>query len=230
MQLSASDNPEKSLSARARRQQRMMSAAVVVIGGSLLLFSGAGLWQRYKSTHNSQPLPAPASVATSDAAPDETAIASDSRYDVPAGQPRSISFPNGIQGFVQKVGLDRNGNVGVPSNVHMAGWFTGSDKPGNEGLSVIDGHVQGRYEPGIFKNLSKLKPGNVFTVEFGDKHTKKFEIISVTSYPADQVNQHLFKKLDAVQAQLNLITCGGKYDSASREYSERILVVSKKLQ
>jgi LPXTG-site transpeptidase (sortase) family protein len=209
-------------------KRRLLGRALIVIGVLLLVFGSWGLWQRYHATHSTQPLPSPHSVSHSSDTTDETPIATNSKYEVPATQPRSISLPTiGAEGFIQKVGIDKQNRVAVPGNINMAGWFTGSSKPGEAGVSLVDGHVQGKYAPGIFKNLGKLKKGDVFSVEFGDRSAKRFRVLSVTSYPVDQVQPQMLKQQDGITVQLNLITCDGPFDRASQEYSKRILVVSQ---
>jgi sortase A len=213
------------------KRKRWLGVVLVVVGGGLLVYGGLGFWQEYRATHNPRPLPESGSTVThSVSKPDETPIKSESDYQVPANQPRSIELPTiGSRGFIQKVGLDQNGAVAVPGNVNLAGWFVGESAPGKPGLSIIDGHVQGKYSPGIFKNLGKLKPGDTFTVEFGDRSTKRFEVIRVESHAVADVAQHLFKKQETMESQLNLITCSGVYNNTSHQYDKRLLVVSKAL-
>ena len=212
------------------RWSRRSSLLVIIVAICLLAYSGFGLWQRYRATHSSNPLPSNTPVTTSLAEPDETVIAANSPYTVPANQPQRIVLPSiNAEGFIQKVGIDQNNAIAVPSNIHMAGWFTGNDLPGDKGLSIIDGHVHGKYLPGIFTNLIKLKKGDHFTVEFGDNSTRRFEVVSVKSYPVDEAKQPLFKKQESIEAQLNLITCGGSFDKTSQQYRERVLVVSRRL-
>lgn len=115
----------------------------------------------------------------------------------------------------------------MPSNVHMTGWFVGEAKPGEPGLSIIDGHVQGRYQPSIFKNLHKLRPGDRFTIEFGNYSTKEFEVVSVNSYPTGEAAKHLFYRDESIPSQLNLITCSGVYNRTNQQYDQRLIVVSK---
>lgn len=47
----------------------------------------------------------------------------------------------GVDSLVQNVGVDQNQQIAVPNNIHIAGWFIDSVRPGESGLSIIDGHV-----------------------------------------------------------------------------------------
>jgi LPXTG-site transpeptidase (sortase) family protein len=195
----------------------------------LIGFGGYALWQKYRTTHSDKALPeAGQTVTHSTDRPDETPPDPDADYSVPANQPRKISLPGiGAEGFIQKVGLDQNKAVAVPSNIHLAGWYSPGARPGDSGVALIAGHVQGVYAPGIFKNLSKLKAGDKYDIEFGDYTTRKFEVVSVTEYDVKDAAVHMLEKRSGIDKQLNLITCSGRYDAKANQYSKRVLVVSK---
>lgn len=216
----------KKLKLPANRSKSIVLVAAI----GLLLFSGLGFWQRYQATHADVSLTSEETITSSSAEPDETPVSPAVDYKVAADQPRRILLPSiDSEGFVQRVGVDQHGAVAVPNNIHMVGWFVGNDVPGSAGLSIIDGHVQGKYQAGVFKKLEQLKAGDNFSIEFGDNSRKSFEVVSVTSYPVDGVNEPLFKKRSDIQSQLNLITCGGRYDKQANQYLERVLVISKLL-
>ena len=59
-----------------------------------------------------------------------------------------------IDAYLQNVGVDQNNQIAVPNNIHIAGWFVDSVRPGENGLSVIDGHVDGRVaNEGVLRTL-----------------------------------------------------------------------------
>ena len=203
---------------------------IVVIGVGLIGYGGVGFWQKYRTTHRPNPLPpSQQTVTNSTDSPDETSVPC-AEYKVSDDMPRRIILPSiGAEGCIQKVGVDQNNAVAVPSNIHLAGWFVNSVRPGEQGLSIIDGHVQGKYETGIFKNLDKLRPGDSFEIEFGDHSTKKFEVVSVQLLSINETTKQMFKPVDSIEKQLNLITCGGRFDKNSQQYDSRVLIASKAL-
>lgn len=142
-------------------------------------------------------------------------------------EPKYIVLPSiSAEGFVQKANVDQNNEIAVPSNIHMAAWFLKSAKPGMPGLSIIDGHVNGRENAGIFKDLSKLKNGDVYSVELGSGEIKQYRVFkNETVAVADSVNI-LFSQDPKVPSQLNLITCGGTFDKKSQSYDKRVIVSS----
>lgn len=144
-----------------------------------------------------------------------------------ADEPRYIKLPTiEVEGFIQKVGVDQNQEIAVPTNIHIAGWFVDSVKPGQPGLSIIDGHINGRGSDGIFVNLEKLKKGDTYTVEFGDGTSKEFKVTDVTSVETKDAPSVLFSQDPNNSSQLNLITCGGNFDTNSRSYDKRVIISS----
>ena len=144
--------------------------------------------------------------------------------------PKYIAMPSiGAEGFLQKVGVDQHKQVATPGNIFMAGWFVDTVRPGQQGLSIIDGHVNGIENAGIFKNLLKLKKGDAYSVEFGNGDKVDFKVKEVKEVPTAEAASILFSQDPEVTNQLNLITCGGKYDQKTRQYQNRVIVVSEKI-
>jgi LPXTG-site transpeptidase (sortase) family protein len=149
--------------------------------------------------------------------------------DATGSQPKYIHLPSiGNQGFIQKVGVDQHQQIAVPTNIHLAGWFTSTVTPGDPGLSIIDGHLDGRSQPGIFAGLSHLKPGDTFTVGLANGTTRKFQVKTVQSLSAADAAAALFSQTPGISRQLNLITCSGTF-STSAGYDHRVIVTAQSL-
>ena len=131
------------------------------------------------------------------------------------------------KGFIQKVGVDKNNQIVAPGNIHMAGWYTGSVKPGEPGLSIIDGHVNGVYAKAVFYDLIRLKPNDTFTVTYGDNSVRSFRVVKIEAVPVDQATKVLFNRDPAIKSQLNVITCGGKYIASTKTYDGRVIVAAE---
>src|SRR4051812_44501719 len=124
-----------------RRTYSVLSAGVVLVAGAVLAL--------YMVTHHrKQPtlpaIPKDIVMHTTDA-PAEQPLTKDTYHSTAAAdEPSYISLPT-IQaaGYVQKMGIDQHGQVAAPNNVNLAGWYIHSLKPGEAGLSIIDGHVDG---------------------------------------------------------------------------------------
>lgn len=159
--------------------------------------------------------------------PDETPPGTNYQWKGGTKDPKLIRIPSvGVEGYIQKVGIDQKQQITVPANVHLAGWFVNSVRPGEKGLSIIDGHRNGIYTNGIFRELEKLKPGDSYEIEFGDSSVKKFKVMTVKTLTTAETASELFSQSPQVSNQLNLITCGGEYNSQARAYEQRVLVTS----
>lgn len=222
-------NNRKSLKARWRSLSlRQKSRVLALVVGLLLVSIGINAVRNWYDVQNGGVPTGHMVATTSTDAPSEQPVPDD--YTVPADKPLSIQLPSiKAKGFIQQVGVDKNNQMVVPSNVHMGGWYTGSVLPGEEGLSIIDGHVNGLYAKGIFANLSKLKSGDAFTVTFGDKSVKNFKVKALKTVSTEEANTVLYERDSSAVKQLNLITCTGRYEKSTRTYDQRIIVVAEGL-
>jgi sortase (surface protein transpeptidase) len=160
--------------------------------------------------------------------PSEAPVSSNNFVKVPADQPQEIIIPSiNVDGYIQKVGVDQNNQMAVPNNIYLAGWYVNSVKPGEPGLSIIDGHVLGRYNDAIFKDLINLKLGSTFSIIYGDSSEKSFVVKEIKLLPVNDTAVYLNKKDPNIKSQLNLITCGGNFDRNSQTYDKRVVVKSE---
>ena len=195
----------------------------MILGILLVVAIFAGVL--FRDSGSSAAIPEVVTESTDD--PDETPIPDDYNWVGKDTEPKYITLPTiKAEGFIQKVAVDQRNEVGVPSNVHLAGWFNKMAIPGEKGLSIIDGHVDGRSEPGIFKNLGKLDVGDSFTIEYGSGDKQNFKVTSKAKATIEDSPAVLFSQDPEQTSQLNLITCGGTYDKSARRYLERIIVTS----
>lgn len=148
-----------------------------------------------------------------------------------ADEPKKIRITKiNVDAYVQKAGVDQDKKVAVPNNVHLAGWFADSQKPGRNGLSIISGHVTGRTTDGVFKDLGNLKNGDEFEIELGNGEIKRYKVIDTKQVKEADSAGILFSQNPKVKSQLNLITCGGSFDDSSDQYEDRIIVSGELIQ
>lgn len=129
-----------------------------------------------------------------------------------------------VDSYVQKMGVDQNMQIAVPSNIHLAGWFVDSVQPGKNGLSIIAGHVSGPTQDGVFKQLNQLEKGDSFKVELGNGKILNYKVIDNTDVKVEDSANILFSQDPNVKSQVNLITCGGEFDKSQDQYQNRIIV------
>lgn len=151
-------------------------------------------------------------------------------YSVAPNMPRYVSIPKyNVKGRVMQVGVNETNNMDVPGNVFDAGWYSGSVLPGSSGASIINGHVSGYTQHGIFYNLKDLAKGDQVSVEMGSGKVLNYKVVSTKIIPADQFD--ILEMLNPIEGKegLNLITCGGSFDSAANKYPDRVLVFTKRI-
>ncbi len=139
-------------------------------------------------------------------------------------RPVSLVIPAiGVRTGLVRLGLTASGALQVPSTTTVAGWYTGSARPGATGAAVIVGHIDSLTGPGIFFRLRLLHPGNRVYVRRADGTLAVFQVTSVRSY--------LKSRFPTVAvygpvpyAELRLITCGGAFDYATGHYLSNVIV------
>ncbi|MFK0181793.1 class F sortase [Streptomyces xanthochromogenes] len=139
----------------------------------------------------------------------------------PAVTPTSISIPAiGVHHALLSLGQNKDGTLEVPpmSDVSAPGWYRNSPAPGQVGPAVILGHIDGTTgAKGVFYALGALRPGDTVSVTRSDNTVAVFRIDGVNTYPKDAFPT-LTVYGNTTNPQLRLITCGGRFDHATRHY------------
>jgi sortase (surface protein transpeptidase) len=144
-----------------------------------------------------------------------------------AARPVWLSVPAiGVRTSLVDLGLRENGTLQVPSSTAVAGWYTGSPRPGTVGAAVIAGHVDSRSGPGIFFWLRTLHPGDRVYVGRADGTMAVFTVTAVqrfakTQFPTTSVYGPV------PDAELRLITCGGVFDRSLGSYLSNVVVFAR---
>lgn len=200
----------------------LLLIAAIVVGIVMMLFAGQ---QRQQIVQTSEVVTYSTDTPSEDR-PDDTY-----RWRGASGDPMKLTISGiGVDAYIQNVGVDQNQQIAVPNNVHIAGWFIDSVKPGDKGLSIIDGHLDGVRGEGVFDNLESVAIGEVFTVEFGSGEKRDFRVKEVKTVGLNEAIDVLYSQDMSISKQLNLITCGGVYDTAKNEYDKRVIVISERVE
>ena len=110
------------------------------------------------------------------------------------------------------------------SEVRTAGWYKYSVTPGAVGSSVILGHIDSaQYGLGVFFKLGDVKQGNVVTVLRADHMLATYSVTSVAEYAKTAFPSQMVYGATP-QATLRLVTCGGRFDAATGNYLDNIVV------
>ena len=210
-----------------RRSPRRRLALTALAAGLLTVTIGAaGLATAALSPARAAPLPArPAPVP---APSGRTALPASLSTSPQTATPVWLSVPAlGIRKTsLVNLGLQRNGALQVPSSTAVAGWFTGSPRPGAIGSAVIAGHVDSRSGPGIFFWLRILRPGDRVYVGRADGTMAVFTVTEVRKFAKDQFPTAAVYGPEP-DAELRLITCGGVFDRSLGSYLSNVVVFAR---
>ena len=149
---------------------------------------------------------------------------------VPKGygsDPVQITIPSiKVHANVMLLGLAADRTVETPplSRVGEAGWYRYSPTPGTIGPSVLLGHVDSAvYGKGVFFDLGAMHQGDVVSILRADHKVATFSVTRVVEYPKKSFpTQAIYG--NTPNAQIRLITCGGRFDSHARSYVDNIVV------
>jgi LPXTG-site transpeptidase (sortase) family protein len=195
---------------------------VVIVGGT------AGLLLTHHSTPALRPVAAGAAALP---APTGPIVAPPQSAAAQVARPASLTIPLiGVKTNLITLGLAAGGAMQVPPPTStVAGWFTGSPRPGAVGSSIIVGHVDSKSGPGIFFRLPELKKGDDVYIKRSDGTTAEFRVTEVQEYPKDHFPTEAVYG-PAPDAELRLITCGGIFDSATGHYLSNIIVYASQIR
>ncbi len=144
-------------------------------------------------------------------------------------RPVSLEIPAiGVRTSLIHLGLTSDGSLQVPSSTAVAGWYTGSPRPGATGSAVIAGHIDSYRGPGIFYRLSKLKRGDRVYVRRADGTLAVFKVTTVRQYSKDKFpTEAVYGPVP--DPELRLITCGGTFDPSTRSYLSNTIVYATEI-
>ncbi len=194
-------------------------AAVALAG---LLVPGCGGPGRSPAAAPS-PHGGPATAAKPRQPPDVAEFRSVRTYDQPAPPVRLWIPAIAVSTRLVRLGRLPDGSLEVPHDWDTAGWYERGPRPGQPGPAVILGHVDSRAGPAVFFRLRALRPPDIVRVGLADGRILVFRVQRVRRYPKDRFPAEAVY-FPTLNRELRLITCGGEFDYASRNYRDNIVV------
>ncbi|MCI3221108.1 class F sortase [Streptomyces sp. NP-1717] len=148
-----------------------------------------------------------------DAVPSPAGAAARAAPALPGSTATRIRIPSvRVDAPLTRVSLDADGWIDAPpaGRPELAGHFQGSVTPGEQGTSVIVGHVDTAEGPAVFYDIGRLAEDSRVEVTRADGTTAVFTVYGVKSFtkrgfPARSV----YRATGA--PELRLITCGGAF-------------------
>lgn len=138
--------------------------------------------------------------------------------------PVRLKIPGiGVDAAVESVGITPKGAMDVPKNVDNVGWYNLGVRPGDKGSAVFAGHLDW-YDgkTAVFQHLDKLGVGDVLSIETDQGKILPFVVREIRAFKQHETAIEVFKKSEG--RHLNLITCGGIWDTFRKMYSERLVI------
>ncbi len=205
-----------------RRASRRPAAAVLATSGALVcVVALGGLVAASRGGRAATPLGITPFVAVPDG---RAAELPDSAHPVLAPSPVALIIPAiGVRTALIRLRRTAAGALQVPATTSVAGWYTGSPRPGELGAAVIAGHVDSTAGPGVFFRLRLVRPHDLILVRRADSSLAAFRVLAVHVYAKSRFPTSAVYG-PAPVAELRIVTCGGTFDQATGHYLSNVIV------
>jgi len=131
-----------------------------------------------------------------------------------------------VDAQVEHVGLTEERAMDVPKAWENVAWYKPGFTPGEQGNSVLAGHLDSDTGPAVFWNLKDLKVGEEVSILMDTGKTLRFRVTKAQVYHAEEAPIHeIFGPSDS--KRLNLITCDGAFDAETKSYDLRLVVFTE---
>ncbi|MBM4411386.1 MAG: class F sortase [Chloroflexi bacterium] len=121
----------------------------------------------------------------------------------------------------------------------LSGWPGLGGRPGEGGNAVFSGHVDYDYlipyagvpyrGQGVFSKISALSSGDLVEIEYGGK-TLRYQVVSRKQYHVGGGTDWAAVWSSKVSKDtITLYTCGGPFDTITKEYSDRVVVRAERV-
>jgi hypothetical protein len=213
-----------------RLSRRVVAVAALGAGLAAVAVGTVGLVVALSPAHAASlpakpaPIPAPSGPIVRPATAGTVATAGTAGQ---AARPTWLSIPSiGVRTSLIHLGENKNGTLQVPTTTTVAGWFTGSPRPGTVGSAIIAGHVDSRTGPGIFFWLRALHRGDRIYVGRADGTMAVFTVTGVRKFAKDAFPTSAVYG-PVPDPELRLITCGGIFDRSRGSYLSNVVVFAR---
>lgn len=209
---------------RARWRWVLATAALVAVAGAVA-------WVLAGNFGGGAPEPELLVVPT--VAPRPTATAKPTITPAPSpvtAPPVRLLIPAiGVDAPVTVKGLRPDAVMDVPDGPEDVAWYNFTARPGMAGNAVLSGHLDyHNYGAAVFWRLKELSEGDMVEVRLADGSVLRYRVSLKLSYdarmaPVSEIVGPTSKEV------VTLITCGGTFDSGSRNYSNRLVVRAERI-
>ncbi|MEZ4706823.1 MAG: class F sortase [Caldilineaceae bacterium] len=148
----------------------------------------------------------------------------------PPSPPERLKIPRlGVDAIIESIGLADDGSMGAPTYVEDVAWYNRGAIPGEIGKAVLAGHLDAiGGVPAVFYRIGSLQAGDSVIVVHADGGESHFEVTHTRVYPyAETPFEDIFGF--TLQSELNLITCTGSWSRSTQNYTDRLVVFTRKV-
>lgn len=141
--------------------------------------------------------------------------------------PTRIEIPRlGVNAPVIGVATMPGGELDVPRDPQVVGWWQNGAKPGAEkGTAILAGHINYGGVQGALAHIGTLNPGDlvyITGITGGKTNRMSFKITGVRSYIKTALPYKEIFDQNSV-GRLSLVTCGGPFDARTGNYLDNIV-------
>jgi LPXTG-site transpeptidase (sortase) family protein len=135
----------------------------------------------------------------------------------------------GVDAPVAKAGRDPRGVMDVPADAKTVVWYDFTGDPGTGSNAVFAGHVDyAGVGPAVFWDLRRLRFGDLIDVSRSDGTVYRYKVVSSQAYSLSEAPVMDIIGPTAFDA-ITLITCTGTFNSALRQYDQRLVVRAQRV-
>jgi LPXTG-site transpeptidase (sortase) family protein len=219
---------------RRRRRGRLLVSTVLMLAGLLVVTGSLYVYLATDGSAGTEPSAVVPEAATYASPTPEPATLAPTPPAVPSPEPfvpiSRLRIPRlGVDAEVVVLGIDASGAMVDPSTPTAVAWYDFSSRPGSQGNAVFAGHVDyANYGPAVFFNLANLRAEDEIAVGLADGTVLRYAVVSKETYTAAAAPvQEIVGPTD--NEMVTLITCGGRFDTRSREYDQRVVVRARRV-
>lgn len=139
---------------------------------------------------------------------------------------RSVRVPSlGLDLEVRPAGVTPEGQMSLPADPSVLGWYRFGAAPGQSGSTVLAGHVD-TLERGIgpLASLASARPGMEVSVTTSSGRRLAFVVDSIESFDRRSLPDEVFSRTGP--PRLRLVTCGGEFDPDRGGYQQNVVVTA----
>lgn len=143
-------------------------------------------------------------------------------------QPVRVALASvGIDSPVRAVGVAPDGQMRLPADPRVMGWYRFGSAPGAEsgGSVVLAGHLDSkRFGLGPLVRLRDAEVGNAIEVTLSNGAISTYTVVGVERFDRQGLPDRLFSRQGP--ERLHVITCGGAYDAEAGGYEQNLVVTA----